>query len=134
MRVDGSCHCGDVRFEAEVEPNRVGVCHCVDCQIFSGSAFRVSALVAESDFSLLVGVPACYEKTSESGKPRHLYFCGRCGTHLYGATPLAGETFYSVRGGVLAQRAELPPAVQIWCDSEVPWLAQLPSARRVQRQ
>ena len=134
MQVDGSCHCGDVRFAAEVDPRRVGVCHCEDCQVFSGSAFRVSVMVPSADFELVAGKPATYEKTAESGSTRSLVFCARCGTHLYGATPGAEAGVYSVRVGVLAQRAELPPAAQIWCRSELPWLAELGALYRVETQ
>ena len=135
MNVDGSCHCKAIRFEAKIDPKRVGICHCTDCQIFSGSAFRTSVLVPGLDFRLVEGEPAIYEKTAESGSRRQLLFCSRCGTHLYGATPGREEQrHYSVRVGVLAQRAELKPVAQVWCRSEVPWLAALANVRRVATQ
>lgn len=134
MRVDGSCHCGDVRFEAEIDPKRVGICHCTDCQVFSGSAFRLSVMVAGADFQLRKGQPATYEKTAESGAQRQLIFCSRCGTHLYGATPGAEREIYSVRVGVLEQRAQLPPRAQIWCRSEMSWLPQLGDVYRIETQ
>ena len=40
MKVDGGCHCGHIRYEAEVDPQKVVICHCTDCQTLSGSAFR----------------------------------------------------------------------------------------------
>ena len=40
MKIDGACHCGAVRFTAEIEPERVMVCHCTDCQVLSGAPFR----------------------------------------------------------------------------------------------
>lgn len=134
MLVDGSCHCGAVQFEAEIDPKRVGLCHCTDCQIFSGSAFRTAVQVREDDFRLLTGQPALYEKTAESGTLRRLAFCDRCGTHLYGMEPSAEHTRYSVRVGTLKQRAQLRPIAQIWCRSEVPWLADLESVHRVEEQ
>lgn len=134
MHVDGQCHCGDIRFEAEVDPQLVGICHCSDCQTFSGSAFRTSVLVGDTDFRSLAGPPAVYQKQAESGATRDLAFCARCGTHLYGTTTGGDRTFYSVRVGVLAQRAELPPAAQVWCRSAVPWLAGLADVRRIDTQ
>ena len=44
MKIEGGCHCGGIRFEAEVDPAAVVICHCTDCQTFSGSAFRTVAL------------------------------------------------------------------------------------------
>ena len=134
MNVTGACHCGEIKFRARVDPTRVGICHCTDCQIFSGSAFRVSVLVDGVDFELLDGRPATYEKTAESGARRELMFCGTCGTHLYGRTPGAGRDFYSVRGEPLAERGQLRPVVQIWCQSEVDWLGAVSALPRMDGQ
>ena len=41
MKIDGGCHCGHLAFEAEVDPERVSICHCADCQMLGGSAFRI---------------------------------------------------------------------------------------------
>ena len=41
MKIEGGCHCGHIKYEAEVDPAGAGICHCTDCQVFSGSAFRV---------------------------------------------------------------------------------------------
>ncbi len=131
MHVDGSCHCAAIRFEAEIDPQRVVICHCSDCQCFSGSAFRTSVLVPEADFSMQAGSPAIYEKTAESGSARQLAFCARCGTHLYGTSEGQGSRFFSVRVGTLAQRAELPPRLQVWCRSALSWIDSLSDLRRV---
>jgi hypothetical protein len=32
LKVEGSCHCGQITYEAEVDPDRVGLCNCTDCQ------------------------------------------------------------------------------------------------------
>ena len=134
MDVNGSCHCGDVQFEAQIDPKRVGLCHCTDCQIFASAPFRTSALVLGDQFRLVRGEPTTYVKTAQSGNQRNLVFCSRCGTHLY-ASPASGEsTIYSVRVGVLAQRAALRPVAQLWCQSELPWLSSLPEIRRISEQ
>jgi hypothetical protein len=134
MHVDGSCHCGAVRFEAEIEATRVGICHCTDCQTFASSAFRTSVFVSDRNFRMLEGKPALYEKVAESGAGRSLAFCARCGTHVYGMTQGDEATFYSVRVGTLAQRAELSPVAQVWCRSELPWLADLSEIRKISTQ
>lgn len=38
--VRGSCHCGQIAFEAEIDPGAVRICHCTDCQTRSGSAWH----------------------------------------------------------------------------------------------
>jgi hypothetical protein len=37
MKINGQCHCGAVRFEAEIDPGQVSICHCTDCQALTGS-------------------------------------------------------------------------------------------------
>ena len=134
MQVKGSCHCGEIRYEATIDPNQIGVCHCTDCQIFSGSAFRTSVIVPAARFSLLEGEPQIYEKTAESGAARYLAFCPRCGTHLYGVGGDERRRVYSVRTGTLEQRSELAPAVQLWTRSALSWIHDLESIRALEKQ
>ena len=56
MHIDGQCHCGHVRYEAEIDPDRVSICHCTDCQRLTGSAYRVTA-TAETDKIRLTANP-----------------------------------------------------------------------------
>ena len=49
MKVEGACHCGRIAFEAEIDPARVSVCHCADCQTLTGSAFRLAVPGAGSE-------------------------------------------------------------------------------------
>src|ERR1700757_713151 len=39
MEIKGGCLCGAVRYTAEANPTSATVCHCRDCQKFTGSAF-----------------------------------------------------------------------------------------------
>ncbi len=55
MQIDGRCHCGFITYEAEIDPEKVIICHCTDCQTLSGSAFRTVALTREGEFNLLSG-------------------------------------------------------------------------------
>jgi hypothetical protein len=134
MNVTGSCHCGEIQFEATIDPKRVGICHCTDCQIFSSAPFRTSALVVGEQFHLVRGQPATYLKTAESGNQRNLAFCGRCGTHLYAAPTSGTISFYSVRVGVLSERAQIRPVAQLWCQSELSWLSDISNLHRVESQ
>ena len=40
MKIDGGCHCGYITYEATIDSEQIGICHCTDCQTLSGSAFR----------------------------------------------------------------------------------------------
>lgn len=75
MDVHGSCHCGTITFTARVDPARVSICHCADCQQLTGSAYRVAVQADRAGFRLLGGTPRIYVKTAESGARRAQAFC-----------------------------------------------------------
>ena len=127
MHVDGQCHCGAIAFAAEIDPERVRVCHCTDCQQLSGTAFRVTAPCDEADFRLLRGVPRIYLKVADSGRRRQQVFCGDCGSPLWATSDKPpGARTLGLRVGALAQRAGLAPKRQYFFRSVLPWLPSLP--------
>src|SRR5262245_32268677 len=120
MKVDGRCHCGRITYEAVVDPDTAGLCHCTDCQTLTGSAFRAVGRAPSEAVRLLPGQPKVYGNTAERGAgPAHA-FCPDCGTPIYASAVEAPPTF-SLRIGGLAQRAALRPRVQIWCQSALDW-------------
>jgi hypothetical protein len=121
MRVQGKCHCGAITYEADVDPDEVSLCNCTDCQMLTGSAFRVSVRARKENFRLLTGQPKVYVKTADSGARRRHAFCPHCGTPVSASADTDDPPQYSLRVGCLAQRAELPPKRRIWCRSALPW-------------
>lgn len=122
MHVDGSCFCGYLAFEAEIDPATVELCHCNDCQIISSSAFRIVVPAIAGSFRLLAGEPTIYVKTAESGHHRNLAFCPRCGTPIYSGPADGTSTFFGLRVGALRQRHQLAPQAQYWRRSALPWV------------
>lgn len=130
MDVTGSCHCGKLRFEATIDPERVAICHCEDCQTLSGSAFRISVRCPEDQFRMLAGTPSIYVKTAASGNRRQQAFCGTCGSAIYATDDMPrGPRVIGLRVGALAQRQQLIPRRQFWCQSALPWLPELPGVQ-----
>lgn len=121
MRVNGSCHCGQVTYDAEIDPRMVGLCNCTDCQMLTGSAFRVSVPAPADSFRLLTGSPRAYVKVADSGARRRHSFCPNCGTPVCASADADRPPTYSLRVGCLAQKAQLPPQRRIWCRSALPW-------------
>ncbi|HEV2364944.1 MAG TPA: GFA family protein [Caulobacteraceae bacterium] len=124
MRVTGSCHCGDIRFEAEADLETVGVCHCADCQKLTGSAWRVNVRAPAESFRL-TGEPTVYVKTADSGARRAHAFCPRCGTPIYSAAADEPAKAYSLRLGTLSERHHLAPRRQVWKRSALSWSSNL---------
>ena len=104
MKVDGGCHCGRITYEAEIDPEKVLICHCTDCQSLSGCAFRTVVRVPENAFKLLSGEPKRYVKQADSGNKLVMAFCGDCGSPIYGAHTGDHPPFYGIRVGTIRQR------------------------------
>ena len=134
MKIDGGCHCGYITYEAEADPEKTTICHCTDCQHLSGSAFRTVVRVAGDTFKIIAGDPTIYVKTAESGARRVQRFCPRCGTPIYSTAEGDEPKLYSIRVGTVRQRAALVPKVQIWTRSQLHWVTDLASVRRLDRQ
>ncbi|HYP89348.1 MAG TPA: GFA family protein [Polyangiaceae bacterium] len=125
MHITGSCHCGAIRYEADIEPNTVSACHCTDCQQLTGGAFRLSVVAEPHSFKLLAAQPRIYLKTGDSGRVREQAFCEHCGSPIYATSPGPEPRDYNLRVGSIDQRQQLRPSRQIWCRSRLSWLAEV---------
>jgi len=73
----GSCHCGHVKFEVDLDATKGSMCNCTICTKLGlrGAQTKPEALRALTDESTL----GCYEW----GTVGKRYFCKVCGTHCY---------------------------------------------------
>ncbi len=134
MKIDGSCHCGHITYEAEIDPEKVVLCHCTDCQTMSSAPFREVAFSTVDGFKLLAGELKIYVKMTDSGNERQQSFCPECGTPIYATAPGDGPKAYSIRAGSIRQRAELMPKLQIWTRSAQHWLSELDGIKKLETQ
>ncbi|RUO98795.1 GFA family protein [Hyphomicrobium sp.] len=88
----GGCHCGRIRFEAEMALEGLKICNCSFCQ----KRGSIMGFVPENAFRMLSGEneQAEYEFNK---KVIHHTFCPTCGigSHSYGTTP-SGATMVAV--------------------------------------
>ncbi|AHG64179.1 GFA family protein [Advenella mimigardefordensis] len=120
MKVEGQCHCGAIVYEADVTPGTVAICHCADCQMQSGSVFRMNIAAPADTFRICKGTPKKYIKVGDSGARRVHAFCDQCGGPVYSSAMDNPQT-YSLRVGALKQRYELgKPVRQIWTKRRLP--------------
>jgi len=122
MHVDGQCHCGHVTFEAEIDPQAVSICHCMDCQSLTGSSFRVTVICSGEQIRIQRGSPKIYAKTGDNGRKRLQHFCADCGSPLFTSGEGMQKDNWGIRWGSIRQRDRLRPVRQIWCRSAVPWI------------
>ena len=134
MKVHGSCHCRQIKYEAEIDPQRVSLCNCTDCQMLTGSAFRVSVQAPAETFRLLSGQPKVYVKTADSGAKRRHSFCPNCGSPVAACADTDAPPTYSLRVGCLEERAQLPPQRRIWSRSALEWAQDVSALPGIERQ
>ncbi len=133
MKIDGRCHCGDVTFEAEADPETTTICNCTDCQTMSGAPFRPVIISKPGTFVLLSGKLTEYRKIADSGNVRLQAFCPRCGTGIYATTTGDEPKTYNIRLGAVRQRTELVPRLQIFVCSQQPWVNDVHSIPKSER-
>lgn len=129
MQIHGSCHCGNIYYQALVNPDRTVICHCTDCQKLTGSAYRVSIPAEEGSFRLIKGKPTIYIKIADSGARRAQAFCSNCGSPLY-TYDADQPKVYGLRVGCIEERALLIPRKQKWCRSALKWTQSLASMEK----
>lgn len=86
--LDGSCHCGAVRFQVSAEIVELTTCDCSLCV----KKNAVMAKVHESDLAITAGedVLRLYEWNTKAAKH---YFCGRCGIYTFHRKRAAPDHF-----------------------------------------
>jgi hypothetical protein len=110
--ITGGCLCGRVRYTISGDPVFSGLCHCRNCQRYTGSSFE--AVVAFPSPSVSVkGELKTYEDTGDSGQPVHRRFCPHCGSGIIAECDvLPGLTI--VLAGGLDDPAAFKPTMDVY--------------------
>jgi hypothetical protein len=120
VAMTGGCLCGKIRYSAEAEPVFVGLCHCHDCQKFTGSAFAAVIAVPKAAVKVTDGLKS-FTKPGDSGKPIARLFCPDCGSSVIDeAAAMPG--ILMIAGGTLDDPSWVKPTAQIYCASAQPWV------------
>lgn len=115
----GSCLCGNVRLTATGQPDRVGICHCLDCRKHHGALFHSSAIFLQDAVTV----------TGEMHEYQGRHFCPHCGSSVFGRT--ADEI--EVNLGSLDAIDQLKPTYELWTIRREAWLPAFPLTDRYER-
>jgi len=114
-QVHSGCLCGDIRIVATGRPNRVGLCHCMDCRKHHGALFYAAAIFPEA------AVTVSGDTRDYAGR----FFCPRCGSPVFGRS----EGEIEVHLGSLDAPDRFIPTYENWTVRHESWLPPFPLAR-----
>lgn len=122
MTIDGSfsraggCACGMVRFQAQGEPLRSGLCHCLTCQqAHGGPCFPF--VVFKREQVNVTGHTVSWLSTSDYDRR----FCESCGSRIASV----GSDEIELPSTSFDEPGLFPPQYEIWTIRRVPWLTPL---------
>jgi hypothetical protein len=116
-----TCRCGQLRATCFGEPLRVSVCHCLDCQKRSGSAFATQARWPD-DRVTLTGDFREWSHTGDSGSRATFRLCPTCGSTVsYTIDTMPGLTAVAV--GAFADPSFPSPEYSVYEARKHSWVA-----------
>ena len=113
--IRGGCFCGAVRFELS-EIFDAGYCHCSICRRFHAAPVVAWANAPGHAFRVTSGEPEGFESSDHWKR----YFCGRCGTPVFGRHPKpgsGGEDLVCVYPSGFDDPGAVRPSAHVWCGS-----------------
>ncbi|MTH34075.1 GFA family protein [Paracoccus limosus] len=106
-----SCLCTAVRVIAQGAPNRVAICHCMDCRKHHGAVFYAAAIFARSAVAI----------TGPTASWQGRHFCPTCGSSVFAET---GDEI-ELHLGALDAPDQFRPDYESWTIRRESWLPPL---------
>jgi hypothetical protein len=126
--LNGGCLCGSVRYSTAAKPVMSGICHCRDCQKFTGSAFGALVAVPKSELTI-EGSVKTFASLGSSGKTIFRHFCPECGSSLAEEVEMRPELII-LNIGTLDDPKAATPQRETFCDDALPWVHVTPDVPR----
>ena len=118
-QVTGGCLCRDVRFVAQGDPVRVGICHCLDCRKHHGAPFHASAIYPQEAITV----------TGQTSDYQGRHFCPRCGSSVFSCS----DDEVEVHLGALDEPDHFRPSYELWTLRRERWVPPLAGGEAFER-
>ena len=118
MKIDGACLCGQIRYEAEIDPAAIMVCHCTDCRRHSGAPMVAWTMYLQGTVRVTKGKPKIYE-SSATGR-RH--FCSDCGTGLFYTNETSLPGIIDIQSATYDDPSAVPVRAHIQIADRISWM------------
>jgi hypothetical protein len=86
MALTGHCYCGRLRYEAGGQPQMKLMCHCRECQYFTGGNALPLIVMPEAQFKYTAGEAKAFAR-SDLANAVSREFCPSCGTQILTRAP-----------------------------------------------
>jgi hypothetical protein len=116
-----SCRCGQLRATATGEPVRVSVCHCLNCQKRSGSAFAAQVRFPAANVTI-EGRSGSFSKSSDSGNYATFHFCPDCGSDVHYDNNGKFDGQVAIPLGAFDNPKAFTPNFSVWEERKHPWV------------
>jgi hypothetical protein len=119
-RYVGGCLCGAVRYVVDAEPIRQILCHCVDCQKHTGTAFLSGIAFPTNGVEVTGKLSKFTMPGGQSGQPMHRWFCSSCGSPI-----MLGRDDTDRRlicAGTLDDKSQFKPETSLFCEQAPEWV------------
>ena len=116
--LEGSCHCGAVRFEVTEDFSAVRICHCTTCKKLSGGAGTTNGRARTDTIRVVAGEELIRTYQPDEGSSKS--FCSQCGSNLFGGGWPESESS-SVRISAIDSPFDRKPEAHTYVRSVAPW-------------
>ena len=116
-----SCRCGQLRATVTGDPVRVSVCHCLNCQKRSGSAFAAQARWP-AEHVTIEGRSNSFQKVADSGNRATFHFCPECGSDVHYEINGKFDGMVAIPLGAFDDPYSLKPGFSVWEERKHDWV------------
>jgi hypothetical protein len=116
-----SCRCGQLSVTVTGEAVRVSVCHCLDCQKRTGSAFSAHARWPEEQITIK-GQSNTWTHHADSGNRITHHFCPECGSTVHYRIEGKFDGLVAIPLGAFDDPYFLEPKFSVWEERKHDWV------------
>ena len=117
-KVQGSCLCGAVHFEATLPSRFCAHCHCSNCRRAHGAAFVTWVGFRNEQLQLVAGRNRMVDYRTETDATRS--FCSCCGTTLFYRGPRWSGEIHVARANIDGE-IDRHPSSHVYVDHRASW-------------
>jgi hypothetical protein len=120
LNIQGGCLCGAIRYSSDAKAAFIGICHCRDCQKFTGSAFSFVLGVSKAALNVQ-GALKRFVSSGDSGNQVSRQFCLDCGSSIAEETSNRPGLII-INCGTLDDPSSATPVRELYCERALPWV------------